>query len=259
MKIYVCVKHVPDTAAAINVIEDRAIDEESTYFIINPYDEHCLTEASKIKDQFEGSEVIAVCLGKESAKDMLRSAMAMGADRSILIKTDQKPDAVITARALKAAIDEDGEADLILTGRESIDSGGMQIMFRLGALFPMPVMNNVVKVSIDGGRAEVSCDAERGEKINYSLDLPCVLGAAKGLNKPRYPTIQDIVKSKKKELKVIQFGDLPLDRSASALELIKLEPYVEHRTPQEIDGDPGQVAEKIIDILRNEAKVIVTI
>ena len=255
MKIYVCVKHVPDSAAVINVTDEAEIDERVT-FIINPYDEHALTEARRIRESFEGSEVIAVCLGKEAARDCLRSSMAMGADRSILIRTEQRHDAVRTARLIKAAIDEDGGADLILTGRESIDSNGMQTMFRLGALYGYPVMNSIVEADISETAARVVTEGDKGARFAYEVSLPCVLGAGKGLNKPKYPTMPDIIKSRKKTIKEKTVNDFEIEEPPASMNVTRLTPYTESRNPEHIIGDIEGTVDKIIDVLKNKAKVI---
>ena len=255
MKIYVCVKHVPDSAATISVTDEAEIDERVT-FIINPYDEHALTEARRIRENFDTSEIIAVCLGKEPARECLRSAMAMGADRSILIRTEKRHDAVKTARLIKAAIDEDGGADLIFTGREAIDSNGMQTMFRLGALYGYPVMTNIVEADITKKAARVVTEGDRGARLAYEVSLPCVLGAGKGLNKPKYPTMPDIIKSKKKEIKEKSVADFTIGEPPAAMKVKKLTPYTENRNPEHIVGDMEGTVDKLIDVLKNKAKVI---
>ena len=140
MKIYVCVKHVPDTAATIRVKADGNIDENIT-FIMNPYDENAVEEAARLKKQTNDAEVIAISLGKESAEATLRSAMAMGADRGILIKSAANHDSLATARVLGSAIQMDGAPDVIFTGREAIDSEGFQTMFHLGAFLGLREIN----------------------------------------------------------------------------------------------------------------------
>ncbi|MCK5349517.1 MAG: electron transfer flavoprotein subunit beta/FixA family protein, partial [Desulfobacula sp.] len=105
MQLYICVKHVPDSAANISIIDKTHIDENLT-FLLNPYDEHAVTEAVRIKDNLPGSEIIAVCLGKDDAQKTLRSALAMGADRGLLIASDKNHDSIETAQALKAAIEQ---------------------------------------------------------------------------------------------------------------------------------------------------------
>ena len=148
MKIYVCVKHVPDSAATITVKKGTEIEEAIT-FLMNPYDEHALTEACRLKNRLPQTEVVAVCFSKPEAESTLRSALAMGADRGLLITTPHRHDAIMTARVLQKAIDHDGQPDLILTGKESIDSEGMQTMFRLAHLFNMPAATNVIKIETD--------------------------------------------------------------------------------------------------------------
>ena len=112
MKIFICVKHVPDSAAKITIQGNNQFDESIT-FILNPYDEHAVEEAARVKKQIGDCEVIAVSVGKKDAENTLRSALAMGADRAILIQTDDRPDSIVTARALKAAIEQDGKPGLI--------------------------------------------------------------------------------------------------------------------------------------------------
>jgi electron transfer flavoprotein beta subunit len=257
MQIYVCVKHVPDSAAHIHIVDRKAIDE-NVAFLLNPFDEHALTEAVRIRQSLPGSGIVAVCLGREDAEKTLRSALAMGADRGLLIASDQGHDAIETARALKSAIEQDGTPDLIFTGKESIDAEGMQTMFRVGALFDFPVVNNVVKLDIVEGKAVADTDLSSGIVDTYELTLPCVIGAGKGLNTPRYPTFPDVVKSKKKPIKTIRLNELKPDATPaeSGMTVVELAPLKQKREPKQITGDPGAVAQKIVSILKQEAKVI---
>ena len=255
MQIYICVKHVPDSAAHITILDKNCIDENIS-FLLNPYDEHAVTEAAKIKNNTPDSEVIAVCLGKNDAEKTIRSALAMGADRGILITCDKNYDSMVTALALKAAIEQDGNPGLIFTGKESIDAEGMQTMFRIGALFDFPVATNVVRLDIEADKAVVDCELSGGITNTYEMSLPCVLGAGKGLNTPRYPTFPDVVKSKKKPVQKIAFTDLNIKDSLAGMRIVELEPLHQARQPKEIKGDAGFVAKEIIRILKQEAKVL---
>ena len=255
MNIFVCVKHVPDSAVNITILDDQRIDENIT-FLLNPYDEHALTEAVKIKEASPGSQVTAVCLGQPDAEKTIRSAMAMGADKGILIETDQNHDSLVTARMLKAAIDTVGIPDLIFTGKESIDSEGMQTMFRLGAQYDFPVATNVVRLELNDSKAMVDTEFSGGVKNRYELSLPCVIGAGRGLNTPKYPTFRDVMLSKKKPIEVLAASDLKVTFPASKMEIIHLEPLAQKREPVQITGDNNAMAQKIVDILKNEAKVI---
>ena len=255
MQIYICVKHVPDSAAHITILSKNRIDENIS-FLLNPYDEHAVTEAVKIKNNNPDSEIIAVCLGKNDAEKTIRSAMAMGADRGILIVCDENHDSIITASALKAVIEQDGNPGLIFTGKESIDAEGMQTMFLIGALFDFPVATNVVKLDIDTDKAIVDCELSGGIVDTYEMSLPCILGAGRGLNTPRYPTFPDVVKSKKKPIQKIAFADLNIKDSTSKMSLVELVPLKQNREPKEIKGDANLVATEIVRILKQEAKVI---
>jgi len=255
MQIYVCIKHVPDSAANITILDKKYIDE-SIVFLLNPYDEHAVTEAAALKKQFEGSEIIAVCLGKNNAEKTIRSAMAMGADRGILIETHEPHDSITTARALKAAIEQDGTPGMILTGKESIDAEGMQTMFRIGALFDLPVVTNAVDVKAAVDRAVVTCELAGGETRTYELSMPCVIAAGRGLNSPSYPTFPDVVKARKKPLRIIDFNSLAIKTPKGTSRLVELTPLSRERFPKEINGTPLEIAAKIVNILKEEAKVI---
>jgi electron transfer flavoprotein beta subunit len=255
MKIFVCVKHVPDSAAHIAIIDNIRIDENIS-FLLNPYDEHALTEAVRIREMNPGSEVIAVCLGKADAEKTLRSAMAMGADRGILIKTDKRHDSIETALALKTAIEQDGSPALIFTGKESIDDQGMQTLFRLGALFDFPAATNVVRLDIVSGKAVADTEFSGGAVSTYEMSLPCVIGAGKGLNTPKYPTVRDVMRSRKSPIQAFEFSDLNMETPKARMEVIELIPYIQKRQPKEITGNPSEIAQKIVEILKNEAKVL---
>jgi electron transfer flavoprotein beta subunit len=255
MQIYVCVKHVPDSSAIITVLEDYQIDE-NIIFLLNPYDEHAITEAVKIKGTLPGSEVIAICLGKDDAEKTLRSAMAMGADRGVLVVSDINHESIETARILKTAIDQDGNPGLIFTGKESIDAKGMQTMFRIGALFNFPAATNVVRLSIEEDVAIVDSQLAGGVVDTYEMSLPCVIGAGRDLNTPRYPTFPDVVKSKKKVLKKVALAELNIETSKAGISMVGLEPLLQERKPKEIRGDAVEIAKEIMRILKEEAKIL---
>lgn len=251
MQIYVCVKHVPDSAANIHILDDTRIDEDVA-FLLNPYDEHAVTEAVSVKTQFPGSEIIAVTLGKQTAEDTLRSAMAMGADRGLLITTDEPCDSMVTARALAIAIQNDGKPDIILTGKESIDAEGMQTQFRIGAILDMPVLTNVSDLILEADKARVTCELTGGLTQTFETTLPCVIGAGRGLNAPGYPTLPAIMKSRKKPVTVVSLDSLGVMTPAGSAKTVKLSPLTRTRSPKQISGSPEQIAAKIIGVLKKE-------
>jgi len=256
MKIYVCVKHVPDSAAKITIIGKNRIDESVT-FLMNPYDEHAIEEAVRLKKQVgDDTEIIAVTVGKAAAANTLQSALAMGADRGLLIVVDEMPDSMATARALQAAIEQDGRADIIFTGKESIDSEGFQTMHRLAAAMDIPAASGVEAFSLAQGRVTVACDREAGAREVIEMSLPCVIGCGKGLNKPNYPTLPAIIKARKKELKQIDWSSLNVEKPAGRMEILELKPALEARRPRQLKGTAEAIAGEIVRILREEAKVL---
>ncbi len=255
MQIYVCIKHVPDSAANIHILDNQTIDPNIA-FLLNPYDEHAVTEAVALKNRVEGSQVIVVCLAKADGEKTLRSALAMGADQGILVRTENDHDPMTTARALKAAIELDGNPDIIFTGKESIDGENMQTMFRLGALFDFPVVTNAVSVQIQEGRARVAYELTNGRPKVCDISLPCVIAAGRGLNTPGYPTFPDVVKARKKPIKTIDFRELAVEPAQGSAVVKGLEPLVQKRSPRQITGTPQEIAAQLVIILKQEAKVI---
>ena len=255
MKIYVCVKPVPDSAANIIITDGHHIDEKIP-FLLNPYDEHAVTEAAAYKKHLGQGEVIAISVGNRDVEKTLRSAMAMGADRSIQVKTHKQEDSIVTARAIKAAIEQDGSPAIIFTGRESIDMEGMQTMFRLGAAFDFPVASNVIKFTPEQDHATVEIQTEGGGKNRYELSIPCVLGVGRGINTPSYPTFPDVIKARKKEIKVIDINALNIAPPPSSMTLLSLEPFSKQRLAKKLSGTPTEQVKTLVDILKNEARVI---
>lgn len=255
MNIYVCVKHVPDTAANIKVVGEAGFDE-SVKYVMNPYDEYAVEEAVQIVERV-GGEVVIVSVGRETAINTIRSALAVGGNRGILVKTDDLLlDSATTAMALKTAIVQDGKPDLIITGKQSVDTEGMQTHYRLAAALDLPVANEVVSFAIEDTGAVVECEAGSGDREVVALDLPCVIGAAKGLNEPRYPKLPHILKAKKKEVRQIDIGDLLSTPTGGTSKLVALEPVPERGAAEMIEGAPREVAEMLVRRLREDAKVL---
>jgi electron transfer flavoprotein beta subunit len=223
---------------------------------MNPYDEHAIEEAARLKKQLGQAEIIAVSVGKADAANTIQSALAMGADRGILVTTENQPDSLVTARALKAAIAQDGRPDIIFTGKESIDSEGFQTMYRLAAAMDMPAASGVESFALEQGRVLVECDLEAGAREVIEMSLPCVIGCGKGLNKPSYPTLPAIIKARKKEVQQIDLQSLNIGKPAGRIEILDLKPAVEERRPKEVKGTAEEIAGELVRILEEEAKII---
>jgi len=201
--------------------------------------------------------VVILTVGKAAAAATIRGAMAMGAHRAILVKTQgQFLDSALTAKALKAAMEEDGPGDLIFTGKGTVDTETFQTQYRLAHLLGLAVANEVSTLDIDGGKAVAQREVGGGDKQVIEMALPCVIGATKGLNEPRYPKFPDIMKAKKKEIKELALGDLGIDENAGNVIIEKLETVPERSGAKMIQGAVEQQVSELVRILKEEEKVI---
>jgi electron transfer flavoprotein beta subunit len=164
----------------------------------------------------------------------------------------------LTSLALKAAIeqDADGAPDIIFTGRDAVDTEGFQTQYRLAAAMNLPVVNEVVKLEINNGRAIVEREVGGGTREVLEMKLPCIIGATKGLNEPRYPKFPDIMKAKKKEIKEIEFDQLGLDTAVDQTELLKLEAVPERSNAQIMQGSVREQVIELVRILEEDEKVL---
>lgn len=250
MNILVCVSHVPDTTTRINVGADaKSMDPAGVKFILNPYDEFAVEEALRLRDKHKG-EVTAVSVGADSSKEAIRQALAMGADKGILIKADKKDSfqvATMLAEAIKPL-----SPDLILLGKQSIDFDGMEIGPMLSELLNLPAAMVVVNLTIEGNTAKAEKEVEGGREI-IELSMPCIIAAQKGLNEPRYPSLPNIMKAKQKPIQEI-VGNPPAART----EIVQMTKPEKKRANKILksEGNATSVAHELARLLHEEAKVI---
>ena len=255
MRIYVCVKHVPDTAVNIRIVNNTEYDQEVKH-VANPYDEYGVEEAVTLVEKAGKGEVIAICVGGETAVNTLKSVMAMGAHRSILVKTnEQLPSSVLIAKALARVIEKEAPADLIFTGKQSVDSEGMQTPYRLGAELGLPIVTGVVNFSLEGSTASVQREIDGGARESLTVRTPCIIGATKGLNEPRFPKVPAILKAKKKEIKQIDIATLDIAGDAG-YRLKSLEPVEERSNARILEGTTEEIVDSLVKILKEEEKII---
>ncbi|HEY4551971.1 MAG TPA: electron transfer flavoprotein subunit beta/FixA family protein [Bacillaceae bacterium] len=210
MNIFVMMKRTFDTEEKIS-ISGGQIQEDGAEFIINPYDEYAIEEAIQVRDE-HGGEVTVLTVGGEEAEKQLRTALAMGADKAVLInieddveEADQFSVAAIIGEYLK-----DKEADLILAGNVAIDGGSGQVGPRVADLLGIPYITTITKLEIEGETVTVTRDVEGDSEI-IEASLPLLVTAQQGLNDPRYPSLPGIMKAKKKPLEELELDDLDLD------------------------------------------------
>jgi electron transfer flavoprotein beta subunit len=249
-------KNVPDTAANIKIVEDNGFDESHCKFIANPYDEYAVEQAVQLVEA-NGGEVVVVCVGSINAVNAMRSVMAMGVHRGILVETDhQFLDSSVTALAIKAAIEYDGVADLILTGKGAVDTEGFQTMYRIAKEMDLPVVNEIIAMEIQGSHAMVEQEIGGGTRQRIRVGMPCVLGATKGLNEPRYPKLPDIMKAKKKPIQKKTFSELGIDETLAKARLSILNPVAERSEAKMIEGSVSHQAAELVRILREGEKIL---
>ncbi len=250
MKIIVCVSHVPDTTTKINVASDgKNIDPAGVKFILNPYDEFAVEEALKLREKNTG-EVIAISVGSDAAKEAIRQALAMGADKGILVK-GEKSDSFSVAEMLANAI-KPLSPDIILLGKQSIDFDGMEVAPMLSELLDLPAATVVTGLVIDGMNVTTEKEVEGGKEM-ISLTMPCIISAQKGLNDPRYPSLPNIMKAKSKPIEEIA-GTASTARTLA----IKMDKPEKKRMGKIIKGDGNAqgAAAELVKMLHEDAKVI---
>jgi electron transfer flavoprotein beta subunit len=256
MKICVCVKHVPDTAATIRLAGETGFEDSVIKFVVNPFDEYGVEEAVSLVEK-NGGEVVIVTVGKAAAVATIRGAMAMGADRAILVINDaQFLDSGLTALALKAAMEQDGLPDVIFTGKGSVDTESFQTQYRLARLLDVPVVNEISTLSIDGSKVIAEKETDGGERQLLEMELPCVIGVTKGLNEPRYPKFPDIMKAKKKEIREIDLSEFGIDASQGRVVIKKLETAPERSGAKMLEGSVDAQVTELVRILKEDEKVL---
>jgi electron transfer flavoprotein beta subunit len=249
MKIAVCIKRVPDTETRITIAPGgQSIVETGVKFILNPYDEFAVEAALQFK-QAHGGEVVAITLGTDTAQETLRTALAMGADRAVLLKTDgMQYDTIAVARALASEL-QGGGYDLILLGKMAIDDYNHAMASALGELLDLPSVSAVSKLTIADGKGTAEREVEGGVEV-VTFPVPAVVSTDKGLNKPRLPTLPGIMAAKKKplETKPAALGE--------ALVTVKTLTPPPERPAGRIVGEGAAAVPELVRLLQTEAKVL---
>lgn len=255
MKILVLVKETFDTEEKI-VIQDGKISEDGVEYIINPYDEYAIEEAIKLKEE-HGGEVTVVSVGPERVEGRLRTALAMGADRAVLV-TDERlfGDEYTTSKVLAAVAQKEG-FDIILAGQMAVDSGAGQGGPRVAELLGINHVSTAVKLEVNGDAVRVERDVE-GDLEVVETSLPVLITAQQGLNEPRYPSLPGIMKAKKKPLQRLTADDLglTLDEVRAKTEVVEQYLPPKKQAGRILEGELKDQVTELVQLLRSEAKVI---
>jgi electron transfer flavoprotein beta subunit len=256
LNIYVILKRTFDTEEKI-AIKNGKISDDGVEFIINPYDEYAIEEAIKVRDE-HGGEVTVVSVGDEEVEKQLRTALAMGCDKAVLISDEdvEDKDQFTTAKIL-ATYFENQEVDLILGGNVAIDGGTGQVGPRLAALLDIPYVTTITKLTIAGETVTIVRDVE-GDLEVIETSLPLLVTAQQGLNEPRYPSLPGIMKAKKKPLEELELDDLDLEEEDVEAKTKTVEIFLPStkEAGKILAGDLDSQVKELVSLLRNEAKVI---
>jgi electron transfer flavoprotein beta subunit len=249
MKILVAVKRVVDYNVKVRVKPDKsAVDTANVKFSMNPFDEIAVEEAVRLKEAGKASEIVAVSIGPVAAQEVLRTALAMGADRAILVQSDAEIQPLAVAKLLRSVAAREN-SDLVVLGKQAIDDDSNQCGQMLAALQGWPQGTFASKVEVEDGKLVVTREIDGGLE-RLSVSLPAVVTTDLRLNEPRYASLPNIMKAKKKPIDTLSPADLGVDPTPRLKTLKVAEP------PKRSAGiKVGSVAE-LIDKLKNEAKVI---
>ena len=249
MKVLVPVKRVVDYNVKVRVKSDQSgVDIANVKMSMNPFDEIAVEEATRLKEAGKATEIIAVSCGVLQSQETLRTAMAIGADRAILVETDVELQPLAVAKLLKAIADKE-QPQLIILGKQAIDDDANQTGQMLAALLDWPQATYASKVEVDGDKVKVTREVDGGLEI-VSLTLPAIVTTDLRLNEPRYVTLPNIMKAKKKTLDNVKPADLGVDVTPRLKTLKVSEPL--QRSAGIIVPDVATLVSK----LKNDAKVI---
>ena len=249
MKILVPVKRVVDYNVKVRVKADGSgVETANVKMSMNPFDEIAVEEAVRLKEAGTATEVIAVSVGPAQAQETLRTALAMGADRAVLVQTDAETQPLAVAKVLKALVDRDGST-LVVLGKQAIDDDCNQTGQMLAALLGWPQGTFASKVTVEGGAVTVIREIDGGlETVN--LTLPAVVTADLRLNEPRYASLPNIMKAKKKPLETVTPDALGVDVAPRLKTLTVAEP------PKRKAGVKVADVAALVDKLKNDARVL---
>jgi electron transfer flavoprotein beta subunit len=257
MNIYVLMKRTFDTEEKIT-LSGGQINEDGAEFIINPYDEYAIEEAIQVRDA-NGGEVTVISVGNEDTEKQLRTALAMGADKAVLINTEddvENGDQFTTAKILAEYL-KDKEVDLILGGNVAIDNASGQVGPRVAELLNIPYVTTITKLEINGTSVTVTRDVE-GDSEVIETSLPLLVTAQQGLNEPRYPSLPGIMKAKKKPLEELELDDLDLEEDDVEAKTKTIEIYLpaKKEAGKVLSGELTDQVKELVSLLHTEAKVI---
>ncbi len=257
MNLYVCIKQVPDTETKIKVNGDASgIDTTGIKWIMSSYDEFGVEEALRLKEKNAGATVTVVSAGPDRVVETLRTALAMGADNAIHVELPETADSAMTAKALAATLKKEAKVDLVFFGKEALDDGASQVPQLVAAHMDIPAVTVVCGIEYAGTTLKCKREIEGGSFEMVEVSAPAVIAGSKGLNEPRYATLPNIMKAKKKEVKAVKLADIGVSSADQKVKMKNLQLPPPKQAGKKIDGDAAAQAHGLAVALHNEAKVI---
>ena len=258
MKIVACLKQVPATDSRIKTGADgTSIDLSAVEWVVNPYDEFALEEALRLKEK-HGGEVVVISIGGDKVEEAMRTALALGADRALVLKDPAWARAdVLQVSAALAALVRRENPDLVLCGKQAVDDDQMAVPAMLAERLDLPQATVVVKLEVaaDGRSATAVREVEGGHE-EMTFPLPAVVAAQKGLNEPRYANLKGIMAAKKKPIEVVTAADLGLEAPAARVTVLEvLQPSAERRARM-LAGDAAEQVRELVRVLHEDEKLI---
>ena len=249
MKILVPIKRVVDYNVKVRPTADNTqVELNNVKMAVNPFCEIALEEAVRLKESGKATEVVAISVGKSDSQEQLRTALALGADRATLIETDSILEPLAISKVLQK-VAEDEKPDLIILGKQAIDGDNNQTGQMLAALLDYPQATNASELVIEESSVKVTREIDGGLQT-LELNIPAIITTDLRLNEPRYASLPNIMKAKKKELNIIPVADIGVDVDPRS-ELLSVE-----LPPSREAGIIVETVEQLVDKLKNEAKVI---
>ncbi|AOE49694.1 electron transfer flavoprotein subunit beta/FixA family protein [Kangiella sediminilitoris] len=249
MKILVAIKRVIDANVKVRVKPDNSgVETANVKMSMNPFCEIAVEEAVRLKEQGVASEIVAVSIGNQQCQETLRTALALGADKAVLVKTDDDLEPLAVAKTLQKVVEQE-EPQMVLLGKQSIDGDNNQTGQMLAALLGWGQGTFASKVDMEEGKTQVTREIDGGLQT-IELKLPAVITTDLRLNEPRFASLPNIMKAKRKPLDEIALADLGVD-TANRTETLSVE-----NPPERSEGIKVETVAELVDKLKNEAKVI---
>ncbi len=257
MNIYVCIKQVPDTETKIKLTSDQTgIDVTGIKWIISPYDELAIEEGLRLRDKNPGSTVTVLSAGPARVVEAMRNALAMGADSAIHVDLPENADNNWVAKSLAGALKKESKVDVIFTGKEAIDDGAAQVSQLIAQYLDISYVTVVLGAEYTATSVKCKREIEGGSFEIVESNFPVLIAAQKGLNEPRYASLPNIMKAKKKEVKALKASDVGTSEGDQKIRYKNFQLPPPKQVGKKITGDPATQAKELVRLLHEEAKVV---